>query len=110
MINVKAAGINPVDTYIRTGTHSVKPTLPYTPGKDGAGIVQQVGSDVTRTKVDWNSISITKIFVNIRFVLLLPSANSQGICHSRLSLPFVTAICQGIDINYLKKTNILGKI
>lgn len=52
VINVKAAGINPVDTYIRTGTHSVKPTLPYTPGKDGAGIVQQVGSDVTRTKVD----------------------------------------------------------
>lgn len=52
LINVKAVGVNPVDTYIRTGRHSLKPTLPYTPGKDGAGIVQQVGPDVIRAKVD----------------------------------------------------------
>lgn len=50
LINVKAAGVNPVDTYIRNGTHVVKPSLPYTPGKDGAGIVQQVGAGVTKTK------------------------------------------------------------
>lgn len=49
-INVKACGVNPVETYIRSGTHSVKPNLPYTPGNDGAGIVVEVGSKVTRQK------------------------------------------------------------
>lgn len=48
VVQVKAAGVNPVDTYIRTGTYAVKPTLPYTPGADGAGIVAALGSGVSR--------------------------------------------------------------
>jgi NADPH2:quinone reductase len=39
LIEVRAAGVNPVDAYILTGTHSVRPSLPYTPGHDGAGVV-----------------------------------------------------------------------
>lgn len=50
LVRVKSAGINPVDTYIRTGTHTIKPTLPYTPGNDGAGVVEEVGDAVTRLK------------------------------------------------------------
>ncbi len=48
LIQVEAAGVNPVDTYIRTGTYAVKPELPYTPGIDVAGVVSAVGDDVTR--------------------------------------------------------------
>ncbi len=48
VIRVMAAGVNPVDTYIRSGTHAVKPKLPYTPGKDGAGVVESVGEGVTK--------------------------------------------------------------
>ena len=33
-------GIDPVDTYLRFGTYAFKPELPYTPGLDGAGIVE----------------------------------------------------------------------
>ena len=41
-----------MDTYIRSGTYgTANPKLPYTPGKDGAGIVQQVGDEVTKVKV-----------------------------------------------------------
>lgn len=47
LIRVHAAGVNPVDTYIRTGTYAIKPTLPYTPGLDGAGIVEAVGKGVS---------------------------------------------------------------
>jgi len=47
VVRLKAAGVNPVDTYIRTGTHAVKPALPYTPGTDGAGEVESVGAGVT---------------------------------------------------------------
>ena len=46
LVRVRAAGVNPVDSYIHTGTHARKPTLPYTPGFDGAGEVVRVGADV----------------------------------------------------------------
>lgn len=46
LVRVRAAGVNPVDTYIRSGTYMIKPPLPYTPGSDGAGEVEAVGSDV----------------------------------------------------------------
>ena len=46
LVRVRAAGVNPVDTYIRTGTHAYKPALPYIPGSDAAGDVESVGADV----------------------------------------------------------------
>lgn len=51
VIRVGAAGVNPVDAYIRTGTYASKPSLPYTPGTDAAGVVTSVGPDVKRVKV-----------------------------------------------------------
>jgi NADPH2:quinone reductase len=50
LVRVRAAGVNPIDTYIRTGTHFRKPTLPYTPGFDGAGDVESAGAEVTAFK------------------------------------------------------------
>ncbi len=50
LVSVKAAGVNPVDTYIRSGTYARKPKLPYTPGTDGAGVVEAVGEGVKRVK------------------------------------------------------------
>jgi len=47
VVSVKAAGVNPVDAYIRSGAYAVKPALPYTPGMDAAGTVQAVGEGVT---------------------------------------------------------------
>jgi NADPH2:quinone reductase len=49
-LRVRAAGVNPVDTYIRAGTSAQRPALPYTPGSDVAGVVDLVGSRVTRVK------------------------------------------------------------
>ena len=46
VVRVKAAGVNPVDSYVRTGAYARKPALPYTPGSDGAGLVEAVGPDV----------------------------------------------------------------
>jgi NADPH:quinone reductase len=47
LVKIEAAGVNPVDTYLRTGIHAHAPNLPYTPGKDGAGIIEAVGPDVS---------------------------------------------------------------
>lgn len=50
LVRVKAAGVNPADTYMRSGMYAIKPPLPYTPGFDGAGVVEAVGEGVTKVK------------------------------------------------------------
>jgi NADPH2:quinone reductase len=49
-IRVRAAGVNPVDTYIRAGAYARKPSLPYSPGTDVGGVVHATGPDVTRLR------------------------------------------------------------
>src|SRR4029453_13955154 len=43
LVRMHAIGVNPVETYIRAGTYARLPALPYTPGNDGAGVVEQIG-------------------------------------------------------------------
>ena len=50
LVKVHAVGVNPVETYIRSGNYAAAPVLPYTPGKDAAGVVEAVGDGVT----EWN--------------------------------------------------------
>lgn len=50
LIRVHAAGVNPVDAYIRAGTYARKPNLPYIPGSDVGGTVERVGAQVTAFK------------------------------------------------------------
>ena len=49
-VKIKAAGVNPVETYIRSGHYTALPALPYTPGNDGSGIVDAVGDGVEHLK------------------------------------------------------------
>jgi NADPH:quinone reductase len=51
LVRMHAIGVNPVEIYIRAGTYPRKPALPYTPGNDGAGVIEQVGPDVNQFKV-----------------------------------------------------------
>src|SRR5256886_16649128 len=50
LVRMHAIGVNPVETYIRSGTYARLPELPYTPGNDGAGVIEQVGLDVNEFK------------------------------------------------------------
>jgi NADPH2:quinone reductase len=50
LVRIFAVGVNPVETYIRSGDYARKPLLPYTPGSDGAGIIEIVGNQVTEFK------------------------------------------------------------
>jgi NADPH2:quinone reductase len=50
LVRVHAVGVNPVDTYIRSGNYARLPALPYTPGTDAAGVVEAVGAGVTGVK------------------------------------------------------------
>jgi NADPH2:quinone reductase len=68
LVRVKAAGVNPVDTYIRAGVYARKPNLPYTPGTDAAGIVEAVGPNVKRVKPGdrvYTNGSITGVYAEL---------------------------------------------
>lgn len=81
-ITLYAAGVNPSDVYTSTGTYAIKPNLPYTPGLDGAGIVEQVGEQVTNVKAG-----------DRVFIASLPNGNTTGtlaqqiVCESRFVHP-----------------------
>lgn len=45
-IAIKATGVNPVDTYIRSGIYGPRP-FPFTPGLDPAGVIDAVGEGVS---------------------------------------------------------------
>lgn len=51
VVKVAAVGVNPVDTYIRSGLYRPDLKLPYTPGQDAAGIISAVGPGVEHRKV-----------------------------------------------------------
>ena len=46
VVHVRAAGVNPVDVYVRSAAQGRNPALPYVPGMDGAGLVESVGTGV----------------------------------------------------------------
>src|SRR5215467_12883495 len=50
VVRVHGVGVNPVETYVRSGIYP-KPPTPFTPGADGAGVIEAVGEGVARVKV-----------------------------------------------------------
>jgi len=51
VVRVKAVGVNPVETYIRSGIYAKKPNLPWTPGSDAGGVVEAIGQGVTSASI-----------------------------------------------------------
>jgi NADPH2:quinone reductase len=47
LVEVRAAGVNFPDVLLSRGMYQFKPTLPFSPGGECAGIVRAVGADVT---------------------------------------------------------------
>lgn len=51
VVKVAAVGVNPVDTYIRSGLYRPDLKLPYTPGQDAAGVISAIGPDAKHRKI-----------------------------------------------------------
>jgi len=49
-VRIHAVGVNPYETYMRTGAYAIKPDLPYIPGADAAGVIDQVADGVAAWK------------------------------------------------------------
>jgi NADPH2:quinone reductase len=50
LVKVRAAGVNPVETYQRSGSNPALPR-PFTPGTDAAGIIEAVGDGVMHLNI-----------------------------------------------------------
>jgi NADPH:quinone reductase len=92
VIRIHAIGVNPVDAYMRAGTYARKPSLPFTPGTDAAGIVESVGQGVTRFKPGdrvYIAVSLTGTYAQ------------QALCEeaSVYSLPANVSFAQGASIH-----------
>jgi NADPH2:quinone reductase len=102
LVRIHAVGVNPYETYVRSGMYASSPgvnsQLPYTPGRDAAGVIEQVGASVTSLKPgDRVYISSTTTGAYAEYCLCgandvhrLPEKISfaQG---SALATPYVTA-------------------
>jgi NADPH2:quinone reductase len=62
LVRVHAAGINPVDTYIREGAYALLPKLPAILGKEIAGRVEDVGEGVSSVKVFKNKWILLEMY------------------------------------------------
>ncbi len=104
LVRLHAIGVNPVETYIRSGNYARKPELPYTPGSDGAGIIAAVGEGVTSFKTGervYTAGTVTGSYAefavcHVSQVYRLPGAVSfaQG---AAVGIPYATAyraLCQ----------------
>ncbi|MEY2490344.1 MAG: NADPH:quinone reductase [Verrucomicrobiota bacterium] len=97
LVRMHAAGVNPVETYIRAGTYPRKPALPFTPGNDGAGVVEQVGPEVALRPGDrvYTAGSISGTYAefalcNATQVHPLP-ANASFVQGAAVGTPYATA-------------------
>lgn len=98
LIRVRAVGVNPVETYVRSGAYAAKPDLPYTPGTDAAGEVIAVGDGVHHVKVGdrvYTTGTMTGAYAELALCssdqvwpLPLEVTFAQG---AALSVPFTTA-------------------
>lgn len=99
LVKVRAVGVNPIDAYVRTGGFGPQ-SFPYIPGMDFAGIVEQVGNQVTDVKKGervygsttdgMNNAYAEYIAVKANFVHPLPDvlSYSQG---AAIPVPYFTA-------------------
>jgi NADPH2:quinone reductase len=50
LVKLKRAGLNFIDIYMRMGNPAIPFTLPFIPGVEGCGIVEEIGADVSEVK------------------------------------------------------------
>ncbi|QKS83729.1 NADPH:quinone reductase [Pseudomonas bijieensis] len=99
-VSNKAIGLNFIDTYYRSGLYP-PPALPSGLGAEGAGVVEAVGSDVTRFKVGDRVAYGSGPLGAYSEVHVLPEAN---LVHLPESISFEQAagvMLKGLTVQYL---------
>ncbi|MBO0855987.1 MAG: quinone oxidoreductase [Nocardia sp.] len=98
LVATDAAGVNYIDTYIRTGTYPQ--AVPYIPGSEGSGVVVEIGAHVrdftVGDRVAWAAAPgsyAERVAVNAAAAIAVPDAVSAQVAAS--------ALLQGMTAHYL---------
>jgi NADPH:quinone reductase-like Zn-dependent oxidoreductase len=96
LVQVKAAGVNPIDIKIRMGfMKAVRPVeMPFIPGGEAAGIIVAIGDDVSAFKVGDEVIALTKTNAYAEYV----TANESFVVAKPQGLSFAEAASIGVNI------------
>jgi len=102
VVDVRAAGVNPADTYMRGGAYAITPQLPYIPGGDAGGVISGLGAGVRDFKIgdqvvvatplgfDMTGCYAQKVRRKAADVLPLPAGTSLAAA-AAFGVPYATA-------------------
>ena len=98
LVRVEAAGVNYTDIYHRTGLYKVQ--FPFTPGREGAGVVERVGQGVTTARPGDRVVSESAVGTYAQYTIVSAEravAVPEGV---EVSLA-AAAMLQGLTAHYL---------
>lgn len=83
LIKVAAAGINYADTMMRSGNYLTKPELPFTPGYEAAGTIEELGENVSNLKKGQRVLATTSSggyaeYATAKAVTVIPIPDELG--------------------------------
>jgi len=98
VVRVGAAGVNYIDTYHRSGLYPMP--LPFTPGLEGAGVVEAVGTDVTSVQVG-DSVAWTGAIGSYAELVAMPTAMAVAVPDGVTADTAAASMLQGLTSHYL---------
>jgi NADPH:quinone reductase len=98
LVRVEAAGVNYTDIYHRTGLYKVQ--FPFTPGREGAGVVERVGQGVTTARPGDRVVSESAVGTYAEYTIV--SAERAVAVPEGVEVPLAAAaMLQGLTAHYL---------
>ena len=98
LVRVEAAGVNFTDIYHRTGLYKVQ--FPFTPGREGAGVVERVGQGVTTARPGDRVVSESAVGTYAEYTIV--SAERAVAVPEGVEVPLAAAaMLQGLTAHYL---------
>ncbi|HEV2837373.1 MAG TPA: quinone oxidoreductase [Pyrinomonadaceae bacterium] len=98
LVQIKAAGVNFIDVYFREGRYPVQ--LPFVNGQEGAGIVTEIGSEVTTLKPG-DRVAYTSVTGSYAEYAAVPASRLVRIPDELDFEQAAAAMLQGMTAHYL---------
>ena len=98
LVRVEAIGVNFIDIYHRTGQYKL--SLPFTPGREGAGTVTAVAPDVTEVAVG-DRVAWAEVAGSYAEMVAAPAARLVKVPAGVDTVSAAAAMLQGMTAHYL---------
>jgi NADPH2:quinone reductase len=98
LVRIESAGVNFIDVYQRMGVYKLP--LPFTPGQEGAGVVEATGPAVTEVKVG-DRVAWAGPMGSYASHQLIPAARLVPVPHGLAPRDAAAAMLQGMTAHYL---------